>query len=204
MPKRYTNSKLTNSNNKLKRRIRTNKNSRTPAEEKLKQHKRNCRNFKRRNRKLWHCGRKGGSNYYDSYGEQLFFSRGDIDVSKGGKDILERVGSVLAKLEDKVIWVEGHSDDDPIVSPSLKRKYKTNWELSAARATNVVRFFQEQCKIDPLKLIAAGMGQYRPRYSNEDRATKAKNRRIEISILMQCLKKNKGKIKKNPKKTKYN
>ncbi len=130
--------------------------------------------------------------------EQLFFSRGDIDVSKGGKDILERVGSVLAKLEDKVIWVEGHSDDDPIVSPSLKRKYKTNWELSAARATNVVRFFQEQCKIDPLKLIAAGMGQYRPRYSNEDRATKAKNRRIEISILNAMPKKEQGEDKEEP------
>ena len=88
----------------------------------------------------------------------------------------------MKKIPEKNIRVEGHTDNVPIVS-SLKKVYPTNWELGAARATTVVRFFQEKTGIDPLRLSAVSYGQYRPVASNKTGAGRAQNRRIEIILI---------------------
>ena len=61
--------------------------------------------------------------------------------------------------------------------------YASNWELSAARATVVVRFLQDQAKLDPKRLVAGGRGEYAPVAPNDTPANKQKNRRIEITLL---------------------
>jgi chemotaxis protein MotB len=71
--------------------------------------------------------------------------------------------------------VEGHTDTDR-VSPGSA--FKDNWDLSVLRATSVVRIMQESSKIDPLRITAAGRGEYIPVDPND----KAKNRRIEVIL----------------------
>jgi len=114
--------------------------------------------------------------------EELFFETGKADIKPQGEDVLKRIGTILKKIPEKNIRIEGHTDNVPI-GPTLRVKYPTNWELGSARATNVVRYLQENVGIDPLRLSAVSYGQYRPVASNRTATGKAKNRRIEIIII---------------------
>lgn len=114
--------------------------------------------------------------------DKILFPSGEADITDEGLEVLERVGTVLKNMEDKIIRVEGHTDNVPIRG-RLARKFPTNWELSTARATNVVRLLQETVKIDPTKLEAVGLGEYQPVASNDTNEGKAQNRRIEIALL---------------------
>ena len=89
--------------------------------------------------------------------------------------------SVPIQVEDKVIRVEGHTDNLKIHG-ALAQKYPTNWELSAARAVNVARYLQKQ-GIDPDILSATAFGEHKPVASNDTKEGRAKNRRIEIVLL---------------------
>lgn len=114
--------------------------------------------------------------------DKILFPSGKTNITPEGLKVLERVGKVLKNTQDKIIRVEGHTDNVPIHS-RLKKKFPTNWELSTARATNVVRFLQEKTGIDPQRLQAVGMSEYHPVASNETKAGRSKNRRIEIALL---------------------
>jgi len=92
------------------------------------------------------------------------------------------VGKILKSTTDKIIRVEGHTDNVPI-HPRLQKQFPTNWELSTTRATNVVRFLQEEVGIEGLRLQAVGMAEYRPVASNATSAGRSQNRRIEIALL---------------------
>jgi chemotaxis protein MotB len=78
--------------------------------------------------------------------------------------------------------VQGHTDNVPITG-ALAKRFATNWELSAARATNVVRFLQDQAKLDPTRLSASGYSEFRPRGPNDTEAGRRQNRRIEILLI---------------------
>jgi len=96
--------------------------------------------------------------------------------------ILERVGKVLKNTKNKIIRVEGHTDNVAI-KPPLLEKFPSNWELSTARATNVVRFLQDKVGIEPVRLEAIGMSEYHPVATNKTPAGRSKNRRIEINLM---------------------
>ncbi len=113
--------------------------------------------------------------------DQILFDVGDASVSKKGEEVLSRVGAVLARVDDKQIQVSGHTDDSPI-SVRLKDQYPTNWELSAARATNVVRFLQEHAHVPGNRLVAAAHSQYEPISTNANASGRSRNRRIEILL----------------------
>ena len=113
--------------------------------------------------------------------DQILFKSGRADILPAGEAVLEKVAKVLAATDD-MIRVEGHTDNVPI-SGKLKEKYFSNWELSAARAASVVRYFQlGENKIDPLRLEAAGYAEYRPVAPNDDDANRRRNRRVEIIL----------------------
>lgn len=114
--------------------------------------------------------------------DRILFPSGEADITPAGVKVLERVGKILNQAQDKVIRVEGHTDNVPI-APKLQKKFPTNWELSTARATNVVRFLQEKVNIDPKRLEAVGYSEYRPIATNETPKGRAQNRRIEIALL---------------------
>ncbi len=117
--------------------------------------------------------------------EQIFFDTGRASLKPGGKAILRKLAGELKKLDNKIIRVEGHTDNVPIAKP-LQRLFPTNWELSVARATNVVRFLQDE-GVPPENLIASGRAEYDPEASNETPEGRQNNRRIEIMLIDKSL-----------------
>lgn len=113
--------------------------------------------------------------------DKILFDSGSADVKKDGKKVLDRVAEILKKVTDKQIRIEGHTDNVKI-GPRIAKKFPTNWELSNARATNVVRYLQEK-GVDPKLLSPAGYAEYKPIESNDTEEGKSKNRRIEIVLI---------------------
>lgn len=113
--------------------------------------------------------------------EKILFDSGSAEIKKDGKKVIDRVAEILTKVTDKQIRVEGYTDNVPI-SPRLSVKFATNWELSTARATTVARYLQDK-GIDPRQLSAAGYSEYRPVALNDTDEGRARNRRIEISLI---------------------
>ncbi len=115
---------------------------------------------------------------YVSMSDKLLFKSGVADVEDKGKEALKKLAEVLNKSNDVSIAIEGHTDNVPIKTTS----YKDNWDLSAARATNVVRLLTDQYGMDPRRLTAAGRGEFSPVADNSTPEGKAKNRRTEIVL----------------------
>jgi chemotaxis protein MotB len=113
--------------------------------------------------------------------EQLFFDSGHADIKGTGRAVLKKVGDVLKGYDNKLIWVVGHTDNVPI-GKALQATFATNWELSAARATNVVRALQE-AGVPPGNLVASGRGEFLPVAPNDTEAGRQQNRRIEIMLI---------------------
>jgi chemotaxis protein MotB len=114
--------------------------------------------------------------------DKILFPSGSAVVSKAGKKVLDKVVSILKDVKDKRIQIEGHTDNMKIVS-TLRATFPTNWELSTARATEVLRYLQERGGIDPHLLSATGYGEYQPVTPNDTDEGRHKNRRIEIVLL---------------------
>lgn len=113
--------------------------------------------------------------------EQLFFDSGRATLKETGKQLLQKVAESLKGYEDKAIRIVGHTDNVPITK-GLQKVYPSNWELSAARATTVVRFLQD-AGIAPERLLATGRAEYAPVAPNESAEGRQKNRRIEITLI---------------------
>jgi chemotaxis protein MotB len=114
--------------------------------------------------------------------DQVVFDSGKAELNEKGKAVLWQVGETLARVPDKVIQVSGHTDSLPI-SGKLKEEFPTNWELSTARATQVVRYLQEVVKVPANRLVAAGLAETRPIARNTTWSGRSKNRRIEVRLL---------------------
>lgn len=117
--------------------------------------------------------------------EQIFFDSGRAALKAGGKDVLKKVGEALKAYENKIIRVVGHTDNVP-VAKSLQSTYPSNWELSVARATNVVRYLQE-VGVPPERMVPSGRGEYDPVAPNATPEGRQKNRRIEIMLIEKSL-----------------
>jgi chemotaxis protein MotB len=126
--------------------------------------------------------------------EQLFFDSGRADLKDTGKAVLKKVGEALKGYEDKVIRVVGHTDNVPI-SKSAQKIFPSNWELSAARATTVVRYLQE-VGVPPERMVASGRAEYQPVAENDTPEGRKKNRRIEITLIDKNLVQEAGPAKK--------
>jgi chemotaxis protein MotB len=114
--------------------------------------------------------------------ERILFDSGKADIKPAGLEVLKRVGDILKEVADKDIRVEGHTDNVPI-SPRLQQTFPSNWELSTARATNVVHFLQDQVGIAGERLSACGFSQYSPVAANDAPEGRAQNRRIQIELV---------------------
>lgn len=114
----------------------------------------------------------------------VLFKEGSASLSPEAKPVLTALASLLGSVDNPIL-VEGHTDDVPIAGGY----FTTNWELSAARALSVVRFFVEQAAMPRERFAIRGYSQYRPTTPNSDSVGRRKNRRIEISLLRERLKK---------------
>jgi|GEM_PF-845887 len=123
-----------------------------------------------------------GENIRIRLSSQFLFSSGDDEISTSGQKLLSSLAVALnGPAANFDITVEGHTDSTP-VGHSLRNRFPTNWELSAARATAAVRYFQEHGKIDPTRLSALALGSTRPIDPGDSKEAAAKNRRIEILL----------------------
>jgi chemotaxis protein MotB len=113
--------------------------------------------------------------------DRLFFASGSAVITKDGKKSLDKIGTALNKIPDRKIRIEGHTDDVPI-GKDLQSRFPTNWELSAARAINVVRYLSVESKVDSNRISAAAFGQFSPMASNSSEEGRTANRRIEILV----------------------
>jgi len=114
--------------------------------------------------------------------DRVLFPTGQAALTPEGRRIVEKIGLILAKVPDRRILIEGHTDNVPI-GESLKSVFPSNWELSAARATEVVRYLISQTKLPPNHLSASGRADTVPVASNASEEGRAQNRRIEIILL---------------------
>ena len=112
--------------------------------------------------------------------DEIVFSSGSAQMNAKGREALEKIVGTLQSVTDKRIVVRGYTDDEPI-GPELRQRYPTNWELSTARSSDVVRFLQAK-GMDPTRLEASGFGQYQPVANNSTPAGRRENRRIEIVL----------------------
>ena len=113
--------------------------------------------------------------------DRVLFDSGQAQVKPAGVKVLKPVSDVLNKISDKQIRIEGHTDNVNI-STKLQDRFKTNWELSAARATTVVRYLIDPGGVDRQHLSAVGYADTHPLASNETEQGRASNRRIEIVL----------------------
>lgn len=109
---------------------------------------------------------------------EIFFDSGSAEIRPEGKKLLTELAETLRGLENE-IYVSGHTDNVPISNS----KYSSNWELSTARATNVVKYLVDVGKLDPAKFTATGNGEFRPVGDNNTPEGRQQNRRIEIKIM---------------------
>ena len=113
--------------------------------------------------------------------DKILFDSGSVEINQKGQKILLVVADSIRANKDQNLLVEGHTDNTPL-SPALKERFPSNWELSAARAAAVVRFIQKVGQLQPERLSARGYSYYRPVASNKTKEGRHQNRRIEIIL----------------------
>jgi chemotaxis protein MotB len=118
---------------------------------------------------------------YIDISDKLLFNSGQYAVTPQAKDVLGKVATVLNAHPELDFLVEGHTDNVPIHTGCLE----DNWDLSVKRATSVVRILENQYKINPSRMTAAGHGKFMPVSNNTTAEGKALNRRTTIIILPQ-------------------
>jgi chemotaxis protein MotB len=108
----------------------------------------------------------------------LLFESGSTVVDPKGVDALKKLAKVLEREADVTVLIEGHTDNVPIKSATIK----DNWDLSVLRATSIVRILTSSSKIDPQRLTAAGRGEFFPIDKANTPEARKKNRRTEIIL----------------------
>ncbi|QBA64095.1 OmpA/MotB family protein [Muriicola soli] len=114
-----------------------------------------------------------------SISDKLLFSSGSYNVTSAAKEVLGKVAKVVNNKPDFEFMVEGHTDNVPYRSGVLL----DNWDLSAKRATSIVRILQNDFSVDPARMTAAARSYYVPLMSNDTAENRAKNRRTRIVVL---------------------
>lgn len=113
--------------------------------------------------------------------ERVFFDSGSIVLKSESKTVLDKVVEIVLKSQTAMIRVEGHTDDKTI-GAKLAKKFPTNWELSTARATSVMKYLSGK-GIEKKRVSIAGYAENRPLDTNETKEGREKNRRIEIIVV---------------------
>ena len=107
--------------------------------------------------------------------DKILFDLGVAEISAEAFPLLDKIGAIISR-GDYPVEIRGHTDDLPIQT----KIFPSNWELSTARAVNVLRYFLEAQGISPKRLSAAGFGEFQPVAPNESPELRAKNRRVEV------------------------
>jgi chemotaxis protein MotB len=111
--------------------------------------------------------------------DKVLFDIGDYHIKPEMKEVLNSIAAILKKEPGRQIAVEGHTDDLAVATSKLP----SNWELSALRATAVVKYFVMEKGLDPSRFSAAGYAEYQPLVPNINESNRRLNRRVDIVIM---------------------
>jgi chemotaxis protein MotB len=111
--------------------------------------------------------------------DNALFASGSADIKPESRKLAVAIGQMLQNYKDYEVIVSGHTDNQPINTP----EFASNWELSSKRAINFMKILLQNKAFDPRRFSAIGYGEYRPVDSNDTEAGRARNRRVEVSIL---------------------
>lgn len=109
-----------------------------------------------------------------------FFLPGGVKLKLNSLKTLDKIAEIL-KQTDKKIVIEGHTDSTPV---GKNATFETNWELASLRATSIVRYLIKYHQLDPKRLSAMSYADTRPLQSNDSEQGRARNRRIEIYLIL--------------------
>ena len=110
--------------------------------------------------------------------DTVLFASGEAALIESGTPVLLSIAKALSELDNN-IRVIGHTDNVPIKNGT----FRSNWDLSAARAINVMHFLADNGQLAPERLSIQGNGEYSPKYDNSTAEGRAKNRRVEIMVI---------------------
>ncbi len=110
--------------------------------------------------------------------DKIIFMPGQADILNTLKPMLENIARVIQRHPSFLVDIEGHTDNVPIKT----RLYPSNWELSVARATSVLKYFINNQGIDPSRLSIKGNADQKPAVPNDTPENRAQNRRVEIRL----------------------
>lgn len=113
--------------------------------------------------------------------DNVLFDSGSVEITNEGEKMLLALAQTLHTNKTNQIIVHGHTDNIPPGSV-LRKRFPSNWELSAARAASVVRFLQNKGNLDPKQLSLKAYGETAPVASNQTEEGRMQNRRIEIIL----------------------
>ena len=111
--------------------------------------------------------------------DNVLFKSGSVDLSPRANEVLAKIAKIIESRPDLEVMIEGYTDSDPIKNTCTK----DNWDLSVRRSTSVIRMLQNDFKINPNRLIAAGRGEFNALAPNDSPANKAANRRTRIILM---------------------
>jgi len=111
--------------------------------------------------------------------DRVLFDSGKSEIKISAQETLDKVAGILGdKVQNHIIYVEGHTDNIPI----RYSNWRSNWELSTGRSTEVIHHFIDNGGLDPHRFVAVGYGEFHPLVANDTAANRQKNRRVEIVI----------------------
>jgi chemotaxis protein MotB len=110
--------------------------------------------------------------------ESATFAPASTEITDGALELIARVAAAVQPF-GRALRIEGHTDNVPIRT----RAFQSNWELSTARASTVIRFLVEREGVDPRRLSAAGYGEFHPRAAYDSPGNRARTRRVDMVIL---------------------
>lgn len=116
---------------------------------------------------------------YVSISDKMLFKSGSYKISTQAEDVIGKIAKIINDHKDLDILVEGHTDTVPITTDCMV----DNWDLSAKRATSIVRLMQTKFAVNPSRMTAGGRSEYMPKTTNVTAEGRAINRRTEIIIL---------------------
>lgn len=114
-----------------------------------------------------------------SLSDKMMFRTASAVINESAGKVLDKIAKVLNDHKDLNILIEGHTDNVPMSNDCVV----DNWDLSAKRATAVVRTLQNKYKVEPSRMTAGGRSEYLPKEANTTAQGRQKNRRTEIIIL---------------------
>ena len=115
---------------------------------------------------------------YISLADNMLYKSGSYEISDQAMATLSKIAKIIKDYSDYEVLVEGNTDDVPISRTNIR----DNWDLSALRASSVVRVLQDKFGVNPSRLTAGGRGEYNPIGDNTTSDGRARNRRTEIII----------------------